>query len=175
MKLSEVPAIVRVLLCTDGTVTRSLQAYFDEPIDVQVLRQFTEELPAEDQWMQCRVGERVVRRQVRLQGRETGRVYAYADTVLQTGRLPDSVQKGLTEGAFGIGELMQLRGLETYREVLMSDYASELPRIFSEHPPTGVETDYLWRHYTIRHNQRVLMHIKEYFPLATYHHTHTLS
>lgn len=154
-------------MCTDGTVTRSLQAYFDEAIDVRVLRQSVQKLATYDQWLSCERGEEVVRRQVMLVGGTSRTVYAYADTVLNSQRLPASVQKDLAEEIIGLGELMQLRGLETYREIHDTGKRMGLPEEFTQEAVSSVG-ECAWRHYSIRHGQQVVMHIKEFFPIVVY-------
>lgn len=166
MKLSDLPPIVRVLLTTDGTVTRSLHAYYQEEIKVQVLAQSVIHLDQQDTILGCEQGAEVCFRRVKLVGQNTDRVYAYAQTHLNLNVLPKEVSKALDRGEIGVGELLQLEALETHRAVLQHGGLEQLPSEFAEDfsKPSPVA----WRHYSISHNLRTLMHIREFFPLVSF-------
>jgi chorismate-pyruvate lyase len=112
------PPFLRTLLVTDGTVTKSLEAYFWEPIVVENLGQETAAIPDDVDWLGMQRGDIALRREVLVKGGETGRVYAYATSLLRLEALPHQVREDLLAGLIGIGEILRERGLETYREIL---------------------------------------------------------
>lgn len=109
-----------VVLSTDGTVVPLLEGCFGEPIrlagHVQSLRPATAADPveldvsAED--------DTILHRKVLLQGGETGRLYAYADSLLVPDRLPPLVRDELLNTSRPIGRVLKEHRVETFREIL---------------------------------------------------------
>lgn len=112
------PPFLRTLLVTDGTVTKSLEAYFWEPVAVENLKQGEITLQYDLEWLGLKRGEAALQRQVRLKGADSGNVYAYAQSMLKLDLLPQPLRDDLLAGKIGIGELLRECGLETYREIL---------------------------------------------------------
>lgn len=114
----KLPPILRTLLVSDGTVTKLLEAYFWEPI--QVKRLFHGEHPAigEIPALGLKQGETVLRRRVLMCGITTGRIYSYAQSYIRADLLWPGVRDDLVQGRLGIGELLRGRRIETYREPL---------------------------------------------------------
>jgi chorismate-pyruvate lyase len=115
----------RVLLVTDGTVTRLLEAYADEPMRVVKLAQSSQ--PAEGGAglpgpgtceLQLADGEEVLHREVLLQGSATGRNYVHAESVVVASRLPRTLRDGLMLTDEPIGRLLDRHRTETFREVV---------------------------------------------------------
>src|SRR5689334_25342294 len=73
--------ILRGLLVTDGTVTRTLEAYFGEAIGVDVLGHAERITEVPYPQIDIAAGDRVLHRYVRLVGRTTRKVYAVAESV----------------------------------------------------------------------------------------------
>jgi len=80
LDLGELPAFLRVLLTTDGTVTKSLEAYFWEPVAVEPVHQFSHCLERDAPYIECEQGAEVVVRSVQLKGKRTGTRYVYCLT-----------------------------------------------------------------------------------------------
>jgi chorismate-pyruvate lyase len=118
LNFKEIHPLLRALLVTDGTVTKFLEAYLWEPIQVQRLMQgdtvLTEDLP----WLDLSRGAAVLKRQVLLRGLYTGRIYTFAESYIRTDRLWDGLREELLQGRLGVGELLRDRRMETYRELL---------------------------------------------------------
>lgn len=161
LSADRLPAFLRVLLTTDGTVTQSLEAFFWESIEVVSCGQRTCVLDADEPLLRKVKGESILRRQVRLIGRDSARLYAHADSSLDTDALPQELREGLASGALGIGELLRGSGFETYREII--DFG-ELPEAVA----LGLEGPVVWRRYRIRMAGRPLILIRELFPVAAY-------
>jgi chorismate-pyruvate lyase len=114
----EMDPFLRVLLVTDGTVTKFLEAYLWEPISVE--RCFQKKIHAgkDIPLLGARKGESVVLRKILLTGVRTCKVYTFAESLIRIHLLEEHLQKDLLEGRLGIGELLRDRRLETYREIL---------------------------------------------------------
>lgn len=138
---SRLPPFLRVLLTTDGTVTKSLEAFFWEPVAVETLRQRRYVLEAPVESIACTKGQEVILRQVQLRGVASQIVYVEADSLIRFELLPVSFQQALLQQNIGIGELVREQGLETYREILAvnldeaGDQVTRTYRIVMSHRP----------------------------------------
>jgi chorismate-pyruvate lyase len=154
--------ILRVLLVTDGTVTRTLEAYFGEAIDVDVLEHA--EIASQSPYPQIRiaVGDHILHRYVRLLGRNTRRVYAVAESVAVLEHISEQMRRQLIQEHKGIGELLREGRLETYRELLTANLttASRWAEDLRVAATDGVVT----RDYKIYQGGRAVLLIKEIFP-----------
>ncbi len=153
----------RVLLVTDGTVTRIIEAYTLEPVEVRVLRQRTRALAEPNELLELDRGTLVVQREVSMQGRYSARVYGYADSLLVPGRLPQAVMDGLDAEGEAIGRLLERHRMETRREVLW------LGRETLSEPGGaargGGTTEFITRTYRIVAHHKPIVLIQEKFPV----------
>ena len=158
--MERLPPFLRTLLVADGTVTKSLEAFFWEPVAVenlgQALTQITQPAPA----LELPAGASVLERRVRLVGTESRRTFAFAHSLIKLEALPVHLRDDLQQGRIGIGELLRERGLETYREILdvgQSDTSEE-----------SISEENIYRAYRIViHHQPAIM-ITETFPCSVY-------
>ena len=118
LHMEALPPFLRTLLVTDGTVTKHLEAFFWEQVEVENLGQSETRLERDVDWLEMHAGEAVLHRHVRLHGADSGRVYAHAESLIRLDSLPDKLRADLLQGRIGIGELLREKGLETYREIL---------------------------------------------------------
>ena len=164
--LDSLPPFLRVLLVTDGTVTRSLEAYFREGIDVDVLTHVITDSDQAYPHIGVVRGEPIVRRCVILRGRRTRVPYALATSVISSRRLSPNVSRELVEKKQGIGELLLAARLRTYREIL------EVQRITAgasaRHLEVDPEENVVVRQYTINHAEHPSIQIEELFAVCRY-------
>lgn len=153
---ASLPAFLRVLLSTDGTVTKSLESYFWESVGVENLGQDYVLLEQDEPILACPAGTRVLRRRVQLVGQQSGRGYALADSLIRGDLLPDSVRNDLEAGAVGIGEILRECNLETYREIVDFGYGR------------AGEQATVWRCYRIVMGGTPFIQITEHFPVNLY-------
>jgi chorismate-pyruvate lyase len=160
------PPFLRTLLVTDGTVTKSLEAYFWESVQVENLGQSLERLTHDVEWLEVVAGDEVLRRRVRLVGETSGRIYTYAESLLRLGQLPPGLQEPIRQGRIGIGELLRECGLETYRELLDFgvEAVGEQAATFNHREATGL----VFRVYRISLGHHPAILITEKFPLSLY-------
>jgi len=118
LPVEELPPFLRALLVTDGTVTKILEAYFWEPVEVVTLQQelVCAERPID--WIRVDTGDPVLIRRARLSGTASASLYATASSVIRPALIPESFRQRLIDREIGIGVLIRDTGLESYREVL---------------------------------------------------------
>jgi long-chain acyl-CoA synthetase len=159
---STLPPFLRVLLVTDGTVTKNLEAFFWEPIEVDLLLHAQQSSDSDYGEIGVTRGSPIVRRRVVLRGRITGSAYAFGETIIANEALPSDMQTALVDRKVGIGELLRQRRAETFREIVSVErttagqWAAYL----------GVETSepVAARTYTISLGGRPCVSIVEVFP-----------
>lgn len=154
--LASLPPFLRVLLTTDGTVTKSLEAYFWEPVKVLKLAQFDLQLDAPLSSLNKAMGEQVLSREVELKGVNSAEAYAKAHSYICLEQLPAEIAEELQRERVGIGELLRELGLETYRELLSFERFEREEQYF------------LSRCYRIVMDKKPFIQITETFPLSTY-------
>ncbi len=157
LPLADLPAFLRALLATDGTVTKILEAFFWEPIAVDTVEQRFEIAEAPVPWIELGHGDECLQRTARLRGVDTDRIYAEAFSLIRTELIPEGFRRRLIDREIGIGVLIRDSGLESYREVM--DVALGRTR-------NGDEAVY--RTYRIIIDGHPVILITEYFPLALY-------
>lgn len=162
LDLQGLPPILRMLMVTDGTVTKSLEAYFWEPVGVEKLTQDVIEYPVDQEWLDIKKGDKVLEREVRLRGGESGNVFAFARSLIRLEILPENLREALLNEKIGIGELVRECGLETYREVL--DMGREIDESLADIFCTQYCGDLVYRTYRIMANHQPAILITEYFP-----------
>ena len=155
--LAQLPAFLRTLLVADGTITRSLEAFFWEPIDIIQIEQQEQQCPTDFPQLELAKGTTALFRQVELRGRQSGKLYSKADSIIKTNDIPCNWRKELLAGRLGIGTLISDSGMESYREIISYELdchsknqgdVSRQYRIFLENHPTIL--------------------ISESFPISTY-------
>jgi len=158
LPIRALPAFLRALLVTDGTVTKIIEAYFWEPVHVDTLAQEFVVAAAAIPWIAVRAGERVLARHARLRGADSGHDYAKAFSVIRPEHIPADFRQRLIDREIGIGALIRDSGLESYREVL--DIGLE--------PAADGDEEGLFRTYRIFIERAPVILITETFPLARY-------
>ena len=154
--------ILRVLLVTDGTVTRTLEAYFGETIDVDVLEHA--ETTSESPYPQIDIapGDHILHRYVRLFGRATRKVYAVAESVAVLEHISQQMRRQLIQEHKGIGELLREGRLETYRELLTANLTAA--GRWAEGLGLAATASVVTRDYRIYQRGRAVLLIREIFP-----------
>ena len=152
-----IPPFLRVLLSTDGTVTKSLESFFWEPISVTKVRQQVTVLNEDLHLLAKNRGDSILERQISLVGGRSKKEYGKAKSYLCLDLLPDKIAKSLLLGEIGIGELLREQSLETYREIVQCGYSHD-----------DRDAQIIWRTYLILYDKRPIIQITESFPLSLY-------
>ncbi|MEP0357634.1 MAG: chorismate pyruvate-lyase family protein [Paraglaciecola sp.] len=166
MDMEALPPFLRTLLVTDGTVTKSLEAFFWENIKVEKRWQEEFILTMDLPFIQAKVDDLTLKREVILRGVSTNDIYAYATSYLRTELLDENIKAQMIEGKIGIGELLREIGLETYREIV--DFGREVFQAYNrlDGEPEYVET--IYRTYIIHIGGKPAMQITERFPIRLF-------
>ena len=105
---------LRILVATNGTLTRILGVVADEEIVVQIIEQQIHSWETAES-RQPSAG-RTLRRRVLLNGGESGRRFVAAESLIAVDLLPDAISALLTSTQCPIGEIMAAGCLETFKE-----------------------------------------------------------
>jgi chorismate-pyruvate lyase len=155
-------AIQRILLTTDGTVTDMLEAYFQERMQVVVLAQQQLESPEPIHELELDLGQPILRREILLRGRLSGRTVLHAESVIVPGRLSERLRTGLFEKQQPIGQLLLAERLETFREIVHCARRQTGP--LARHFQLYETAPLLTRTYVVRMGGQGIMRITEDFP-----------
>lgn len=162
IRLDVLSPFLRALLVIDGTVTKILEAYQLEPMVVHRLDQTTEILAEADPWLDAPAGATTAHRFVMLVGRESDRLYAYAESRIMLDRLSQSMQAGLDVDSGGLGKILLDSAAETRREGLW--YGAETRRALPPEVAQRCDGVFVTRAYRVIADGRPLMTITERFP-----------
>ena len=152
---------LRALLVTDGTVTKFLEAYLWEPIQVRMISHgdtvLEEDIPALD----LSRGDTALRREILLEGASNGKIYTFAESIIRVDRLWDGLREDILQGRLGMGELLRDKRMETYRELLTygQEEAGPLSKVLELDPHASL----LYRSYRIFNKRLPTILIKEKF------------
>lgn len=153
----------RALLAIDGTVSKFLEAYTLEPVEVIGLKQEVVPLAGDHPYLEAACGTEVVTRQVLLQGRYSATIYAYAASLLVKDRLPPDLLYNLAVEPGGLGRVLLNGQIESRREILwhgcerVDDFPEEIARL------TG--NAFVSRTYRVIAGGLPMILINEKFPL----------
>lgn len=154
----------RALLTIDGTVTRFIEAFTMEPVQVRRIRQ-DRCLPCEEhRWLEPDPQSSIVEREVLIRGGYTGTLYVYAISHILSERLPPRVRERLEVQGEGIGRIFQDEKLETRREVLWfgREHLDALPFALKD----DEQPEFISRAYRIILDGRPVVMINERFPMS---------
>jgi chorismate-pyruvate lyase len=153
---------VRALLIIDGTVTKYIEAYTNEPVTVHRLEQTSHALSEDHQWLDAPRGARIFHRQSTLVGLHTGCLRVFAESLIVMERLSSRMQQGLESEPGGLGKILFDSGIETRREGLWfgREQLTGLPKPVAD----LCDGDFLSRTYRVISNGAPLMMITERFP-----------
>ena len=164
--LTHLSRFQKILLITDGTVTKLLEHYLGEPI---IVHKLNEEIQQGINTFQHHyevdidMPTDVLQREIFLQGQLTGKNWIYADSSIFIDHLSTDFRQDLLESNQPIGKLWIKYRLETYKSIL----SIEEEEAQSLAPYFGIEAHdrIISRTYSVYSNQKVIMIITEKFPL----------
>jgi len=166
LDLTKLPSFLRTLLVTDGTVTKSLEAWFWENVKVEPTSNRLETLYTSVEGLEVKVGDKVLQREVLLIGCDSERIFAVARSTVSLKHLPLEVASALEKGEIGIGELLREKGVETYRDIFNINFISKVSD--RDNLLSKISCDVLSRSYRIRVNGHPAIIVTEFFPLSIY-------
>jgi chorismate-pyruvate lyase len=107
---------LRLLIATNGTLTRILGIVADEEIVVQIIKQNIQTVAPGMAELGQLSGGRLLQRHVLLKGRTSGHRFVAAESLIATDLLPRAITASLTRTECPIGEIMAAGHLETFKE-----------------------------------------------------------
>ncbi|MBL8214049.1 MAG: DUF98 domain-containing protein [Bryobacterales bacterium] len=151
----------RILLISDGTLTDIVEAAFEEPIRLVKLALATAPAEAAVEELGVVPGQLLMRREILLQGVNSGRNYVYAESQIALDALPAGLREDLVTTNRPLGRLWVEHKLETRKEILRvwRVPAGGANAHFGD-PPRGL----IARAYRVISGGRPIMLIAEYFP-----------
>lgn len=152
----------RCLLVIDGTVTKFIEAYTMERIEIVLLGQETRTLPSDHVWLDAPSGTTVTVRQVMLRGKHSYRFYAYAVSMIVRDRLPAIIRERMEVDGEGLGRMLYSSRMETYRDILW--YGKETLKDVPETIRRVMTAGAISRTYRISAGGQPIMLINEKFP-----------
>jgi chorismate-pyruvate lyase len=152
----------RSLLVIDGTVTKFIEAYTMEPVEVIRLDQEKRNLPADHAWLEAPKGTAVIARQVLLRGKYSYTTYAYAVSLIVPHRLEADARQRLEIDGEGLGRILLSGRKETYRDVLW--YGKEQIASLPDSIRHLTDGEFISRTYRIIADGCPIMLINERFP-----------
>ncbi|MDP7733124.1 chorismate--pyruvate lyase family protein [Mycobacterium sp. TY813] len=153
---------LRVLIDTDGTLTRMLRIVYRDEIEVSIISQRVRQAAAISIPEFDGLTGRILDRQILLRGRNSGIPFIAAESLIAIDLLPASITNLLTETNRPIGEIIAASRLETYKEPVtvwidelptwtgLGNYPSDRPRVIK-------------RRYCVTSGGQAVLVITEYF------------
>lgn len=152
----------RILLTTDGTVTEILEAQFWEAIAVVKLNHQQQKTETGIESLDITAGTEIVKRQVLLVGAKSNTVYIFAESILIPERLDPEIQNALATTRKPIGQLINDKRMESFREILVC--SREPAETLAQHFGIKENDALISRSYRVFANRQAIMLITEKFP-----------
>jgi chorismate-pyruvate lyase len=106
---------LRILIASNGTLTRVLGMVANDEIVVQIVKQQAHRAPSTPGSEHLPSG-RVLQRQILLKGRSSGHAFVAAESFVAIDLLPSAITTSLTTTERPIGEIIDASRLETFKE-----------------------------------------------------------
>lgn len=169
-RLEEPEVLDRVLLASDGTVTRLLESCTAEPIETVPLRHdpaWGTTALVDGSWqldasaLALPPGAAVIARRVVLQGRRSRVPYVLADSLMVVDRLPDEICDRLSRPGASLGRLLGEQGVESRRTILATGRSRA--DAAARHLACARHDELAWRSYGIVIRRRIAALVVERF------------
>lgn len=155
----------RALMVTDGTVTKFIEAYTLDPVEIIRLNQKLYPLEEDHPWLEAGKGTEVMFREVMIRGVYSHTLYVHGMSYIVPERLKEDMRKRLEVQGEGIGRILNDAKMETRREVLWfgRERPADLPREISRMS----DGEFISRAYSIITGGKPIVMINERFPVMT--------
>lgn len=162
INLSQLSIFQRILLITDGTLTKILETYVHEDLQVVKLSEEKQVTSQNNPLLELTVGQEIITRKIVLQGKSTKNNWLYAESILVLERLQEEFKEKLLHSKQPIGKLWLESRMETYKEIVLVDreQANDLASLFR----IEREEYLLYRTYLVFSNNKPIILITEKFP-----------
>ncbi len=159
---SELSDFQKILLRTNGSITRLLETHLSEPIQLVKLSEYLEKIEPKLPNIRSNQEEKVLTREVLLQGKISCRNFIYAHSRIFIDNLEQQFRDKLLNSKTPIGKLWSEQKVETYKEIIDSgkEPANRLSNYFSIDPKENL----FFRTYSVFSQKKLTMVITEKFP-----------
>jgi chorismate--pyruvate lyase len=107
---------LRILIASNGTLTRILGIIADDEIVVQIVEQQVHEEAPRISGLEQLPSGRVLQRRILLKGQNSGHSFVAAESLIAVDLLPRAITASLTQTERPIGEILAASSLETFKE-----------------------------------------------------------
>jgi chorismate lyase len=107
---------LRILIASNGTLTRILGIVADDEIDVQIVEQQVHGMAPRMSGLEQLPNGRVLQRRILLKGRSSGHPFIAAESLIAVDLLPPAITASLTKTEHPIGEVIAASCLETFKD-----------------------------------------------------------
>ncbi|MEY4769209.1 MAG: hypothetical protein RL637_1848 [Pseudomonadota bacterium] len=162
VNLSDLSPYQRIILISNGTLTKLLEHLLSEQLMVIKLSEILQPATEAIEYLNIAAGELLIERKICLQGQTTGTHWLYAESKIVLQRLDVSFREDLLNSKIPIGKLWAKHRVETFKELLppFIEIAAELAVHFNLTPNDLL----LGRTYRVFSNHQPIMMLTEKFP-----------
>ena len=161
-KTSELGDFQKILLRTNGSVTRLLETHLSEPIKLVKLSEYLGQMKHKLPNIKSNTKGKVLAREVLLQGKNSCRNLIYASSKIFIDNLEQQFSDQLLNSKTPIGKLWSEQKVETYKEII--DYGKEPANELSNYFSIAPDENLFFRTYTVFSQRKLTMMITEKFP-----------
>lgn len=158
---------LRILVATNGTLTRILSVLANEDIAVEIIRQQIHNAAPRTPGHHGLASGRVLERDILLKGRTSGYAFVAAESLIAVDSLPHEIVTSLMETDRPIGEIMAGSCIETFKEEAKV-WAGKLPRWPALDGYQNSRMDTVARRYRILSGGVPVMIVTEYILPAVF-------
>jgi chorismate-pyruvate lyase len=160
--LEELSPLQRILLSADGTLTKLLEVYLGETMQIVKLLEDVFPATAPVEALALEAGNNIIERKILLQGKLSRRKWMYADSIIVLDRISQTFQAQLLHSHVPIGKLWLEHKVETFKELITArrENAGDL----AEHFDIESDASLLSRSYRVFCGGIPVMLITEKFP-----------
>jgi chorismate lyase len=155
---------LRILIASNGTLTRILGIVANDEIIVQIVEQQVHGMASRIPGLEQLPSSRVLQRRILLKGRSSGHPFVAAESLIAIDLLPPVITTSLTQTERPIGEVIEASCLETFKEtakvwigqppgwLALAGYQNSEPRIVARRYPiiTGKQPVIIITEYFLR-------------------------
>ncbi len=153
---------LRILIATNGTLTRILNVVANDEIVVQIIKQQIHDVaPKIPEFEHLAIG-RVLQRDILLKGGSSGNPFVAAESLIAIDLLPPAITTSLTKTDRPIGEVMAASCIETFKEEAKV-WIGEVPGWLAVDGYQNSRTRTVARRYRILAGGQPVIIITEYF------------
>ena len=161
-KIRKLNRDLRILIATNGTLTRILSVLANDEIVVQIInQQIHDVMPKVPEFDHLTVG-RVLQRNILLKGRRSGHPFVAAESLIAIDLLPPAITTSLVETDRPIGEVMAASRIETFKEEAKV-WTGNLPSWLALDGYRNSRTGTVARRYRVIAEAQPALIITEYF------------